>query len=268
MKRELGFARCGLACCLCSENSVCKGCKVDGFVDLSWCKDAEWCENRNCCIEKNIEACYACDNSECQKGLFKDKIKPRAFCEFIRRYSKEELLDCLEANEKNGIVYHREGIFGDYDDFDNIEELIYFIKNGKRASKEISAGAIIYAIIDEEIKYLLIKDFHQNWGFPKGHLENNETEIDAAIREIKEEVGIDIKLDVNFKEELNYIMPNNKAKKSIYFTGFYQNQEIHPQLEEVIEASLFSYDEALKIITFDNMKQLLIKANKYIKQVK
>ena len=44
MKRELGIARCGLACCLCSENVTCKGCKLDGFKDLSWCKDAEWCE--------------------------------------------------------------------------------------------------------------------------------------------------------------------------------------------------------------------------------
>ena len=41
MKRELGIARCGLACCLCSENVKCKGCKQDGFLDLSWCKDAE-----------------------------------------------------------------------------------------------------------------------------------------------------------------------------------------------------------------------------------
>ncbi len=35
MKRELGIARCGLACCLCSENVVCKGCKRDGFKELS-----------------------------------------------------------------------------------------------------------------------------------------------------------------------------------------------------------------------------------------
>ena len=42
MKRELGIARCGLACCLCSENITCKGCKRDGFMELSWCKDAEW----------------------------------------------------------------------------------------------------------------------------------------------------------------------------------------------------------------------------------
>lgn len=132
MKRELGIARCGLACCLCSENDKCKGCRLDGFADLSWCKDSEWCENRKCCIQKGIEACYVCDNSECLKGLFKDKIKPRAFNEFIRRYSKEELLNCLEENERNGIVYHCEGIVGDYDDFDDIEKLIEFIKTGKK----------------------------------------------------------------------------------------------------------------------------------------
>lgn len=41
-------------------------------------------------------------------------------------------LDCLEHNEKMGIVYHREGIAGDYDDFEDVEELISFIKTGSR----------------------------------------------------------------------------------------------------------------------------------------
>ena len=44
----------------------------------------------------------------------------------------ERLLNCLEENEKRGVIYHREGIIGDYDDFDNVEELIEFIKTGKR----------------------------------------------------------------------------------------------------------------------------------------
>ena len=42
------------------------------------------------------------------------------------------LLDCLECNEKNGVVYPREGIVGDYDGFDDVEKLIDFIKEGKR----------------------------------------------------------------------------------------------------------------------------------------
>ena len=132
MKRELGIARCGLACCLCSENVKCKGCPADGFVELDWCKDADWCQNRRCVLDKKLNGCYECNDTECRKGLFKDKIKPLAFCEYIRRYGKEDLLDKLSENEKNGIIYHRQGIMGDYDDFDSIEELIDFIRSGKR----------------------------------------------------------------------------------------------------------------------------------------
>ena len=132
MKRELGIARCGLACCLCSENISCKGCKKDGFLELSWCKDAEWCEVRKCVIAKNLSGCYECEPGTCRKGLYAEKIKARAFAEFARRYGVETLLDCLERNEQAGIVYHREGIMGDYDEFDDLEELIGFIKMGKQ----------------------------------------------------------------------------------------------------------------------------------------
>lgn len=132
MKRELGIARCGLACCLCSENVSCKGCKRDGFLELSWCKDAEWCEVRKCVIAKGLCGCYECNPADCSKGLFAEKIKPRAFAEYARRYGLEALLDRLEINEKNGIVYHREGIMGDYDEFDDLEELIEFIRTGER----------------------------------------------------------------------------------------------------------------------------------------
>lgn len=124
MKRELGIARCGLACCLCSENDKCSGCNSDA------CPDKDWCENRRCTIEKGISHCYEC-NEDCKKGLL-NKIKPYAFTLFAKRYGEEKLLACLEANEKSGIIYHRDGINGDYDDFNSVEKLIDFIKTGKR----------------------------------------------------------------------------------------------------------------------------------------
>ena len=129
---------------------------------------------------------------------------------------------------------------------------------------EISAGAIIYTIINKEINYLLIKDFHGNFGFPKGHLEKDETEIEAAIREIKEEVGIDIILDTNFRKELNYIMPNGINKKSVYYLGFYKDQKVIKQLEEVDETLLLPFSKAIDTLTFDNMKETLVEANNYI----
>ena len=123
MKRELGIARCGLACCLCSENSTCSGC------DSGECPDREWCENRKCSISKSVAYCYDCDE-KCRKGIL-SKIKPYAFTVFAKRYGENKLLDCLERNEKNGIVYHRDGINGDYDAFTNVEELIEYIRTGK-----------------------------------------------------------------------------------------------------------------------------------------
>ncbi len=124
MKRELGIARCGLACCLCSENDSCTGC------DSGQCPDKDWCENRKCSLSNGIKHCYKC-NTPCRKGLL-SKIKPYAFTEFVKRYGEDMLLDCLERNEKKGIIYHREGINGDYDDFDDVETLIEFIKTGNR----------------------------------------------------------------------------------------------------------------------------------------
>ncbi|MBQ8296619.1 MAG: DUF3795 domain-containing protein [Ruminococcus sp.] len=120
MKRELGIARCGLACCLCSENSTCSGC------DSGECPDKDWCENRKCSIKQGIGHCFECDEEDCRKGML-SKIKPLGFTLFARRYGLEQLLDCLDRNEREGIVYHRSGIIGDYDEFEDVEELIAFI---------------------------------------------------------------------------------------------------------------------------------------------
>lgn len=124
MKRELGIARCGLACCLCSENTHCTGCNSEK------CPDKQWCENRKCSMERGLDACYLC-NEDCRKGLLQ-KIKPYGFTKFIQQYGVDMLLNCLERNEKNGVVYHRDGIMGDYDDFNDVDALIEFIKTGIR----------------------------------------------------------------------------------------------------------------------------------------
>ena len=39
--------------------------------------------------------------------------------------------------------------------------------------------------------FLLIRDSYQNWGFPKGHLESGERAEDAALREVREETGLE-----------------------------------------------------------------------------
>ncbi len=124
MKPEMGFGRCGLACCLCSENTTCAGC------DSGNCPDTDWCENRRCSIEHGVAHCAEC-TEECTRGML-GKMKPYAFTQFLKEHGEQELLKCLQRNEQLGVVYHRQGIFGDYDDFDDVQQLLQFIASGKR----------------------------------------------------------------------------------------------------------------------------------------
>ena len=96
MKRELGIARCGLACCLCSKNTTCPGCHSDG------CVDKDWCENRRCSMQKGYTHCSDCEQ-DCRKGMLA-KNKMYGFTLFVKRYGNKALLDCLERNEAAGIV--------------------------------------------------------------------------------------------------------------------------------------------------------------------
>ncbi len=75
--------------------------------------------------------CYECGEFPCGKGMLV-KFRLRTFSEFARRYGEKELLDCLERNEQMGVLYHRDGFVGDYDNFSDMEELIAFIKSGKK----------------------------------------------------------------------------------------------------------------------------------------
>lgn len=131
MKKEHGIARCGLACCLCSENESCPGCLADG------CTEKNWCEVRKCTIEKGVLHCFECENADtCGKGIL-SKQKPKAFTLFAKNHGTEHLLECLERNEKNGIIYHRDpkNYTGDYDGFESMEEVIKLIENGKETVK-------------------------------------------------------------------------------------------------------------------------------------
>ena len=54
---------------------------------------------------------------------------------------------------------------------------------------EKSCGFVVYKKIDNINYYLLIKSLNGDVGFPKGHMELGETEIQTAIRELKDEMG-------------------------------------------------------------------------------
>ena len=108
-KRELGFAVCGLACCVCKENNSCAGCRTGG------CPDREWCKAYGCWSEKGKNDCTLCEEYPCE-FLILHKNKVKGMHHFIKEHGEDALLECLCRNEKQGINYHYYGEFvGDYD---------------------------------------------------------------------------------------------------------------------------------------------------------
>ena len=58
----------------------------------------------------------------------------------------------------------------------------------------VGAGLILYNFTNKNVRILIVKSsISGKWGFPKGHKENYERDLkDTAIREMKEETGIDV----------------------------------------------------------------------------
>lgn len=128
--------------------------------------------------------------------------------------------------------------------------------------KEKSCGGIII----KDDKVLMVNQVKGFTGFPKGHVEENETEIETAIREIKEETNIDVELYENKKYKVNYRPNPITDKEVIYFIGKVKNDEnIKPQETEVTSVIWVNIDEVENHLSFDNIKEMWKKVLKDIK---
>lgn len=126
-------------------------------------------------------------------------------------------------------------------------------------NKEKSCGIIVF----DNNKVLLIKHKLGHIGFPKGHVEKDETEEETALREVKEETNIKAKITPGFREKITYSPKPNIVKDVIFFIGTPLTHNIIPQPEEVQESFFLDYKEAVNLITYDNEKELFLKALKY-----
>ena len=123
-------------------------------------------------------------------------------------------------------------------------------------NRELSCGAIV--LNGEDI--LLIKSIFGNWGFPKGHQEEKETDFQTAIREVKEETNIDIKIisDTYFSNE--YSPKPNVIKEVRYFLAYATDININYQVSELTDAKWVKIEDVMDYLTFDNDKEIFIKA--------
>ena len=125
--------------------------------------------------------------------------------------------------------------------------------------KEKSCGCIVINSSDE---VLLIQHNAGHWDFPKGHVEDGETEVQTAIREVKEETNIDVEVDEAYRYSTKYSPKEDVVKEVIYFLAKNISDNKQAQLEEVSEVKWFAMEDAINKITFDNSREILIQLRK------
>lgn len=132
---------------------------------------------------------------------------------------------------------------------------------------EASCGAIVYRIINGEVRFLLIKNKRSaNWGFPKGHMERGENEKETAYREVLEEAGIHIRFMPDFRYKSEYSIQGRIEKKVIIFLATTDDTSTIIQREEIEEYLWLKFDKAMSSLKFPNDKNLLRKANEYLER--
>jgi len=134
---------------------------------------------------------------------------------------------------------------------------------------EKSCGAIIYFGVPR--KFLLLHYGKGHWGFPKGHVEANETENETLRRELREETGIEtIKLAPGFRKKTKYFFTSfgETVAKTVFF---YLAETFDEKVKLSHEHSGFvwlPFNEAMEKLSFDNTKKLLREANKFLEKKK
>ena len=129
---------------------------------------------------------------------------------------------------------------------------------------ERSAGGVIVRRIDGEHHVLIIRDPYDNWGLPKGHLEQGEDERAAARREVHEETGLAV---TEVGEELGcidwYFRADGRSvhKFCTFFLMRSARGETIPEVDEgITECVWLPLDEAVRRITYDNAREILRRA--------
>ena len=136
---------------------------------------------------------------------------------------------------------------------------------------QISAGGVAFRKQDGRIDVALISVGEDNrWQLPKGLVDKGESTEDAAIREVREEAGIDTEIVTRIDTvEYWYFWKENGQRiryhKFVYFYMLrYKSGDARDHDHEVNDARWVDIDDANKMLAFDNEKKIMEKAKELI----
>lgn len=132
--------------------------------------------------------------------------------------------------------------------------------------KEKSCGAVVARKKNDRVEILVIHQIQGHWCFPKGHVEEKETEQQTAEREVFEETGLRVSLEEGFRTDTSYSPKPGVLKEVVYFLGHPEAGKEKVQEDEVLEEKWVSIAEAYAAVTYENDKRILRDAVRYMKE--
>lgn len=130
---------------------------------------------------------------------------------------------------------------------------------------EKSCGAVIYWRDKENLKVLLVRNKNgRYWSFPKGHMEVGETERQTALREIREETGLRVKIISGYRQVSDYSPFGNIKKRVIFFLAESPDNRVHIQRSEIDSYCWASFEQAQRMCSYQNDRRILYAAQREI----
>ena len=127
-------------------------------------------------------------------------------------------------------------------------------------------GAVVYARHpDGRFRLVFVHDIFGHWTLSKGHVEKNEDEEEATIREIKEEIGVDIKI-VERLAENEYVASNpemGKIRKRVsYYLAetLFQPLRLEKEKGGLDDARWFPLESVMELKMYDDIVPIVTRA--------
>lgn len=107
---------------------------------------------------------------------------------------------------------------------------------------------------------LILHSKGRHWGFPKGKPNPQESPIESATRELKEETGLDVVKFLTSEpltEQYQFVYQRCHIFKTVSYFPAIVSGQLQLQAEEVRDARWLDINEALSLLTFKDARHLL-----------
>lgn len=136
---------------------------------------------------------------------------------------------------------------------------------------EVSAGGVVFRLRDGGgFDVALILTHEHRWQLPKGWIDPGESPEQAAVREVREEAGVDAEIvgplgDIEYQYVSTYDAEPARIRKRVHmFLLRYLGGSTDDHDDEVIEARWVEIGEAERALAFKDEQRMLAKARELL----